>query len=264
MNKIISGIYKISCLINNKVYIGSSFDIGKRIQTHFKKLRKNKHINPHLQNAYNLYGENNFEWKILEICDVDKLLDVEQYWMDKTKCYDRNIGFNNCLKADRPFGYKHTDENKQLMSKLKKGKKTSPETIYKISQSNKGKKRTKEQKEKMSKLKIGNKNPMYGKKEDEEHKKIRMKNMLSAPKWNKGLTKNDDPRIKKLATRIGKIPPNALKCQLINLKTKDCWYGNSLKELSKNCPLSLATINRIKNETCGKKIKDMYVLKYEN
>jgi group I intron endonuclease len=217
-----------------------------------------------LQNAYNLYGPNNFKWEILEICKIDQLLIVEQYWMDKTQCYDRNIGFNNCLKADRPLGYKHTDQNKKLMSKLKKGKKLRPETVYKISQANRGKKRTKEQKEKMSKSKIGNKNPMYGKKEDNEHKKNRMKNMLSVPRWNKGLTKNDDPRIKKLATRTGQIPHNALKCKLINLKTQDFWCGNSLKELSKKCPLSLATINRIKNGTCGKDIKCNYVLNYEN
>jgi group I intron endonuclease len=260
----ISGIYKISCLINNKFYIGSSFDIEGRIKKHFKQLEKNKHTNPHLQYAYNLYGKSNFKWDIIEKCDVEKLLEIEQEWMDKTKCYDRNIGFNNCIKSDSPFGYKHTDENKKIMSELKKGKKLNLETVHKISQSNKGKKRTAEQKEKMSKSKLGNKNPMYGKKEDFEHKKNRMKNMLSVPRWNKGLTKEQDPRLEKLATCKGKIPPNALKCELINLKTKDCWYGNSLKELSKNCPISLATINRIKNKTCGKKIKETYILNYEN
>jgi hypothetical protein len=29
-------------------------------------------------------------------------------------------------------------------------------------------------------------------------------------------------------------------------------------------PISLATINKIKNKTCGKKIKETYILNYEN
>ena len=226
MDKQISGIYKITCLINHKIYIGSSFNIKARIKKHFKQLQENKHINPHLQSSFNLYKKENFKWEIVELCSVDELIEREQFWMDLTNCYDRNIGFNNCIKSDRPLGYKHTEENKKIMSILKKGKKLKPEHILKIKKSNTGKKRTKDQKEKMSKIKMGDKNPMYGKKETDEHKKRRMKNMLSKPRWNKGLTKKEDSRLEKLAVWKNKLPPNALKCELLNFKTNESWEAN--------------------------------------
>jgi len=85
--------------------------------------------------------------------------------------------------------------------------------------------------------------------------------MLKTPRWNKGLTKKDDPRLEKLSVWKGKLPPNSIKCKLINLKTGEIYEANSLKDLSKISPISLATINRIKAETCGKKIKSEYILK---
>jgi hypothetical protein len=90
-----------------------------------------------------------------------------------------------------------------------------------------------------------------------------MKNFLATPRWNKGLTKDKDPRILKLASWKGKTTVNAVKCQLINKKTGEIWLADSLRKLADNCPLSLATINRLKNNTCGDAIKQTYQLKYE-
>lgn len=42
LNKL-SGIYKISCIKNNKFYIGSSVNIKRRLKTHLKLLNQNKH-----------------------------------------------------------------------------------------------------------------------------------------------------------------------------------------------------------------------------
>ena len=38
-----AGVYKISCIKTDKVYIGESIELYKRIQKHFSFLRKNKH-----------------------------------------------------------------------------------------------------------------------------------------------------------------------------------------------------------------------------
>ena len=259
----ISGVYRIKCLKNEKIYIGSSFNILKRIDHHFKKLKNNGHRNRHLQVSYNAYGKDNFTWEILERCDVEFLLDREQLWMDETKCYDRTLGFNNCRKSNSPLGCKHTEEAKRKMSELKLGRKLSQEHIDKISKANTGKKRSEQSKRKMSECKLGEKNPMFGRKEDENHKAQRMKNFLATPRWNKGLTKDEDPRILKLASWKGKTTVNALKCQLINKKTGEIWSADSLRKLASNCPLSLATINRLKNSTCGNVTEQTYELKYE-
>lgn len=51
------GIYQIKNKINGKVYIGQSINIEKRLKRHLNDLRKLKHRNQHLQNAFNKYGE---------------------------------------------------------------------------------------------------------------------------------------------------------------------------------------------------------------
>ena len=94
----VSGIYCIENKINHKVYIGSSKNIYQRLLKHFALLRHNKHENMHLQNAWNKYGENNFEWTIIEICDNSILTEREQYCIDLfgaeyniTRKVERNI-----------------------------------------------------------------------------------------------------------------------------------------------------------------------------
>jgi group I intron endonuclease len=62
-------------------YIGSSNNIEVRIKIHSHKLEKNNH-NRYLQRAYNKYGEDNFVYDILVICDEDMLYMYEQRFLD--------------------------------------------------------------------------------------------------------------------------------------------------------------------------------------
>ena len=78
----ISGIYIITNSINGKRYIGSSNCIRKRLWKHRSLLRHNKHENPYLQNAWNKYGEDNFTYSVLEECEIQVLLEREQYYID--------------------------------------------------------------------------------------------------------------------------------------------------------------------------------------
>ena len=43
-----AGIYKITCLKNNKIYIGSSIELHTRRRNHFLELRKGIHYNSYL------------------------------------------------------------------------------------------------------------------------------------------------------------------------------------------------------------------------
>jgi group I intron endonuclease len=56
------GIYKITNLVNNRYYIGSSLDIKRRWDTHRRMLNKNNHHNDFLQKSWNKHGGDNFKF----------------------------------------------------------------------------------------------------------------------------------------------------------------------------------------------------------
>lgn len=97
------GIYAIANKKNNKVYVGSSKDVGVRWSFHRRHLRAGTHYNEHLQSAWDLYGEESFEHRLLEETESneDTLLDAEQKWMDDLRSWDKAFGYNICPSAYR-------------------------------------------------------------------------------------------------------------------------------------------------------------------
>lgn len=171
-----TGIYKIENLINGKVYVGSAVNFKARVNLHIHRLRLKKHHSCKLQNSWNKYGEENFKFEIIELCEKDKLIEREQYYID---LYDSfNKGYNCNPKAGSNIGKKLTDEQKQKISQSKKGKpsnrigsKHSEESKLKMSQIRKGKrwnpnfkKHTEDTKKKLSQIgasKIGRMSSRY-------------------------------------------------------------------------------------------------------
>jgi hypothetical protein len=76
------GIYKITNLVNGKIYIGSSEEIENRWNAHFNQLMSEKHINIYLKRAWKKYGEQNFKFEIIEKCDQEILIQREQYYLN--------------------------------------------------------------------------------------------------------------------------------------------------------------------------------------
>lgn len=69
--KILSGVYRITCLANNKNYIGSSDNIMRRLKTHERELEQGSHNNRRLQHDYDKYGSGFFEFRVVFI-DIPK------------------------------------------------------------------------------------------------------------------------------------------------------------------------------------------------
>ncbi|MCM3387334.1 GIY-YIG nuclease family protein [Ureibacillus chungkukjangi] len=88
------GIYKILNKLNGKVYIGQSKRLSVRINSHKRALRNNAHDNIHLQKAFNKYGEDSFEYIIIEECTDDILTDRELFWINYYNSHNREYGYN--------------------------------------------------------------------------------------------------------------------------------------------------------------------------
>jgi hypothetical protein len=72
---ITSGIYKIINKIDGKYYVGSSKNITMgcdcRFKSHLRYLKSNNHSNDYLQYAWNKYKKDSFEFKIVEVVDIN-------------------------------------------------------------------------------------------------------------------------------------------------------------------------------------------------
>jgi len=88
------GIYKITNLENGKVYIGQSTDIKSRWNNHKIELRNNDHRNSHLQNSFNKYGEEAFEFRVLERTFEENLDNAEEYWINFFDSTNPEKGYN--------------------------------------------------------------------------------------------------------------------------------------------------------------------------
>lgn len=116
-----TGIYQISNNINGKLYIGSTVEsFRKRFNLHKHQLRNNKHKNSHLQYAWNKYGEDSFEFSIIEFCDIKEIvLEREQYHID-SKDFEKLYNINPFATGGLQFSEESLQKRAKTLSKLNK------------------------------------------------------------------------------------------------------------------------------------------------
>lgn len=91
-------IYKITNLINNKIYIGqTTFSVEKRFKMHLNAFKKGQDTK--LYNAMQQYGVENFIPEVIEYCESKQQLDQREiYWISY---YNSTVnGYNMALGGD--------------------------------------------------------------------------------------------------------------------------------------------------------------------
>ena len=108
-----SGIYIFQNTISHKVYIGQSQDIDSRVRMHTYLLNRNQHYNPHLQSAWNKYGEGAFNIAVLELCHLSKLDEREVFYIEKYNSFEN--GYNRTGGGGGLRGHIHNEESRTKM-----------------------------------------------------------------------------------------------------------------------------------------------------
>ena len=106
-----ASIYKITNLINNKIYIGETIQpISHRWNQHISaSLNKNRHdYNSPIHNAIRKYGDNNFIVELVEECDDNIRFERESYYIEFYNSTNQANGYN--LIKEGQGGYKYSSK----------------------------------------------------------------------------------------------------------------------------------------------------------
>lgn len=189
-----SVIYKIVNLVNDKFYVGSTTNRKVRFRDHRRKLRLGMHHCKHLQAAWNKYGEEKFDFRVIQVVpEAESLQAAEDVWLQEhvgqPHCYNTGLysdaPWRGAPKEKHPsFGRTKTEAERQQISVTLKtyyaadpanhpriGKTHSEETKAQIrakklanpSRYWLGKERSEETKRKLSDTQKGRPNPRKGK-----------------------------------------------------------------------------------------------------
>ena len=159
----IVGIYKITNLIDGKVYIGQTVNYNKRKKRHLNSLKNGNHHNEHLQRAFDKYGEDSFKIELIKKCNIEELDKLERYYIKELNACNHDKGYNMMYGGQRYRNF--TKEVRLKMSEAGKGRKLTDEHKKKIGLAHKGRKLSQEHISKISatkkktKIHCGEKNP---------------------------------------------------------------------------------------------------------
>lgn len=125
-------IYKITNLINNKIYIGQTVDsVEYRLQEHIWDAYRwernpNKKFNSRLYPAIIKYGEHNFKIEVIHaVANPEDLNSLEQYYINQLQARDPKIGYNIAEGGNKPpsrLGWHPSEETRLKQSKVQQGK----------------------------------------------------------------------------------------------------------------------------------------------
>ena len=238
------GIYKITNLVNKKVYVGQSINIIIRWKDHIRTLNNGNSHSVLLQRAWDKYGQENFVFEILELCSEDELDELEIKYIS---FYDSiNNGYNIESGGNRN---KHlSDSTKKKLSDAKRGRRHSSET-----------------KQKMSESRMGENNNMYGRYHSEETKTKISNSKKGKPGHaasnyqkerariaNLGKNVSEETRKKISEAKIGSIPYNKNSKSVYCIELKKIFENPSSasKELKISSSNIIACCKHIR-KTCG-------------
>lgn len=234
------GIYVITCLANNAVYVGSAKNFQSRFTAHLCELANGNHRNPHMQRAYDKYGKESFQFsEYLVLGEYDK----ELYFAEENKVMDefRIAGQRlfNIAKAEGGWTYATVERKEEIGEKISKSLKetasrmTVEERKAKYGKGKKDVPLSEERKQQLSEYWSG------------KPKSVETKKQMSEAQKNNPANRENGRRVG--LSNKGKSPPNIRKVMV------DGIIFNSLKEAAEHFNVTSSAIHgRIRRDKNGK------------
>lgn len=214
-------VYKITNLINEKIYIGKTFDIQKRWNKHLETVKYKGNGYQYLHKSIEKYGVENFLIESLEVNLNEELaFEREKFWIKELNSNNPNIGMNLTIGGEGVTGHKWSEEQH---SKL------SGSNHY-----NYGKSLPMKTKEKLSLALSGANNPMFD---------------VHLIPWNKGIPATREQKQKNREAARGEKSVNAKLSNEDVLEIRKKWDNGMANqtELAKQYNVKPNTINQIVN-----------------
>lgn len=102
-------IYQVTNLLNNKIYIGQTTNLNKRIISHIDSAKRMKD-NSYFHKAIRKYGKENFDWSVICKCySKEEMNEKENQYIIEKNTFSPN-GYNLTLGGEGSIGYKFTNE----------------------------------------------------------------------------------------------------------------------------------------------------------
>lgn len=99
MKNKVSGVYKITNKVNNRVYIGESANLYGRWDLHKSFLKIGKHSSKPLQDDYNIYGLEVFHFEVIEV--TEECRNRESFYIWIYDACNPEYGYNKALYRNR-------------------------------------------------------------------------------------------------------------------------------------------------------------------
>jgi group I intron endonuclease len=254
-----AGIYKLTCLTNNKVYIGKTINIKRRINDHRKsKIIPNKKYK--IAHAIVKYGWDSFTVEILDVFENfiksnpehnQQLLDTETKFIEMFDTTNNEKGYNICKHSTDRTGHICSEESKLKMSQAQKKviRIFDDEKREQLRQCRLGKKMSDDAKEKIRNHRLGKKHSENSKEKMSIQRKGRITTHIVS----------EETRKKMSAARLGRLCSEETR-KKISMKNKgkkrtDEWKSN-MSNLKKGVPCSEEAKAKISIANTGKKCSE--------
>jgi group I intron endonuclease len=121
-------IYKVTNLINGKIYIGKTVrSLARRKRAHFASAF-NRGYRSRFHAAIKKYGKENFKWEIIDRClFVETLSELESHYIKLFNCMAPH-GMNLTAGGEGVVGMRHSAETRERIAAAMRGRKVSDET----------------------------------------------------------------------------------------------------------------------------------------